>query len=165
MANADVSQGLPQAYDLQSLLRGEQRDFLVRNNGDQVKIEDLKGKKVGLYFTATWCRPSQKFTPKLAEVYRELSAKGDFEIVFVSLDENAESFNEFFSKMPWLAVPYSDSDALKRVTESITVSFVPYLLILDEEGGVLTREGRKIVEKHGAEAYPFTAERIQELGN
>ncbi|XP_057949038.1 probable nucleoredoxin 1 [Malania oleifera] len=147
---------------------GEQRDFLIRNNGDQVKIDELIGKTVGVYYTAAWCCPSRKFTPKLVEAYRELSAKtakAGFEIVYVSQDEDEETFNEFFSEMPWLAVPYSDSEGLKRARGLLSFSFLPYLVIFDEEGKQLNTEGRKHVEKHGAKAYPFTPERIQELSN
>ncbi|KAL6351428.1 hypothetical protein AAG906_040782 [Vitis piasezkii] len=122
------------SHDLVLLLTSEDRDFLVRNNGHQVKVESLKGKKIWLYFSASWCGPCRQFTPKLVEVYDEFSSKGDFEIIFVSLDKGDQLFNEYFSKMPWLAIPFSDSDT--RV---------------------------EIIKDYGVEGYPFTAEKIKEL--
>ncbi len=56
-----------------------------------MKIDTLKGKKVGLYFSASWydCR---QFTPNLVEVYNELFPKGNFEIVLVHrADEDDEA--------------------------------------------------------------------------
>ncbi|GJW51855.1 probable nucleoredoxin 1 [Tanacetum coccineum] len=50
-----------------------------------------------------------RFTPYLTDVYNELGDKGDFEIVFFSAHEDEESFNGYFSKMPWLAVPFFDT--------------------------------------------------------
>ncbi|GKA82453.1 probable nucleoredoxin 1 [Tanacetum coccineum] len=50
-----------------------------------------------------------RFTPVLIDLYNELADEGDFEIVFISADKNEESFNGYFSKMPWLAVPFSDT--------------------------------------------------------
>ncbi|CAM8940004.1 unnamed protein product [Rhodiola kirilowii] len=97
-------------HDIGSILSGSDRDFVVRNDGTQVKVDSLKGKKIGLYFSASWCGPCQNFTPQLVTVYNEFSSKGDFEIVFVSGDSDAESFDEYFSKMPWLAIPFSDSE-------------------------------------------------------
>ncbi|KAH7857283.1 hypothetical protein Vadar_010899 [Vaccinium darrowii] len=121
-------------HDLQSLLFSSDRDFLIRNNDDQVKFDNLKGKKVGLYFSASWCGPCQQFTPNLVEVYNELCPKGDFEIVFVSADEDDEAFKGYFSKMPWLAIPFSDSNTRDRLDESFKVMGIPYLVILDEDG-------------------------------
>ncbi|XP_022776105.1 probable nucleoredoxin 1 [Durio zibethinus] len=150
-------------HEFKSLLSSSDRDFLVRNNGDQVKIESLKGKKLGLYFSASWCGPCQRFTPKLVEVYSELSPKGDFEIIFVSGDEDAELFNGYFSKMPWLAIPFSDSETRSRLDKLFKVMGIPHLVLLDENGKVITDEGVEIIQEYGEEGYPFTPEKIQEL--
>ncbi|KAL2547004.1 putative nucleoredoxin 1 [Forsythia ovata] len=151
------------AHDLQSLLCSSERDFLIRNNGHQVKVESLKGKKVGLYFSASWCGPCQSFTPKLVEVYNELLSDSKFEVVFVSADEDSESFNKYFSKMPWLAIPFSDSETRDGLDKLFDVSGIPHLVILDENGKKLTNEGVEIIKEHGVEGYPFTPERIEEL--
>ncbi|XVE75037.1 hypothetical protein DITRI_Ditri12bG0065200 [Diplodiscus trichospermus] len=149
--------------DFTSLLSTSERDFLMRNNRDHVKIESLREKKIGLYFSASWCRPCLRFTPTLVEVYSELSPKGDFEIIFVSRDENEEIFNAYFSKMPWLAIPYSDSETRSRLDDLFKVTGIPHLVLLDESGKVLTDEGVSIILKHGEKGYPFTHEKIREL--
>ncbi|GAB4839792.1 hypothetical protein Ancab_020502 [Ancistrocladus abbreviatus] len=117
-------------HDLSSLLSVADRDFLVRNNGDQVKIDTLKGKKVGLYFSASWCGPCQRFTPRLIEVYNDLSSQ----------KESRDNLDELFK-----------------------VRGIPHLVILDENGKVLTDGGVEIIQEYGVEGYPFTAERIKEL--
>ncbi|KAF7123899.1 hypothetical protein RHSIM_Rhsim12G0116700 [Rhododendron simsii] len=150
-------------HDLQSLLFSPDRDFLIRNNGDEVKVDNLKGKKVGLYFSASWCGPCQQFTPNLLEVYNELSPKGDFEIVFVSRDRADEAFKGYFSKMPWLAIPFSDSSTRDRLDELFKVMGIPYLVILDENGKVVTEDGVEFIRDYGVDAYPFTQERIKEI--
>ncbi|XP_034688877.1 probable nucleoredoxin 1 [Vitis riparia] len=151
------------AHDLVSLLTREDRDFLVRNNGHQVKVESLKGKKIWLYFSASWCGPCQRFTPKLVEAYNELSSNDDFEIIFVSGDNDDESFNGYFSKMPWLAIPFSDSDARDQLNELFKVMGIPNLVMLDESGKVLSEDGVEIIQEYGVEAYPFTPEKFAEL--
>lgn len=155
--------GLAQVIDLNSILSSSDRDFLVRNNGEQVKVENVRGKKLGLYFSASWCGPCQKFTPNLVEVYNELLPKGDFEIVFVSGDEDDESFNGYFSKMPWLAVPFSDSETRDRLDELFSVRGIPHLVIIGENGKVLRDDGVKIIREYGAEGYPFSLERTKTL--
>ncbi|XP_058769080.1 probable nucleoredoxin 1 [Vicia villosa] len=150
-------------HDFHSILSSPDRDFLIRNNGDQVKIDSLKGKKLGFYFSASWCGPCQRFTPALVEVYNELSPKGDFEVVFLSADEDDEEFQSYFSKMPWLAVPYSDSETRSRLDDLFHVNGIPHLVLLDETGKVVAEDGVDIVREYGAEGYPFTSQRVQEL--
>ncbi|XP_048132428.1 probable nucleoredoxin 1 [Rhodamnia argentea] len=150
-------------HDVQSLLSSPDRDFLIRNNGDQVKVDSLKGKKIGLYFSASWCGPCRRFTPTLVEVYNELSPRGDLEIIFVSGDKDEESFSGYFSKMPWLAIPFSDSDIRSSLNKVFKVRGIPRLVFLDGAGTVSTDSGVKIVGEYGVEGHPFTPERIKEL--
>ncbi|PIA61943.1 hypothetical protein AQUCO_00200142v1 [Aquilegia coerulea] len=150
-------------HNLESLLSSPNRDFLVRNTGDQVKISELSGKTVALYFSASWCGPCRRFTPELIETYNQLSSRNDFDVVFVSGDHDEESFNGYFSKMPWLAIPFSDSDTGNRLNELFDVNGIPHLLILNGNGKVLTDEGVSIISEYAAEAYPFTPERVDEL--
>ncbi|KAF7123828.1 hypothetical protein RHSIM_Rhsim12G0116600 [Rhododendron simsii] len=158
-------------HDLQSLLFSPDRDFLIRNNGDEVKVDNLKGKKVGLYFSASWCGPCQQFTPNLVEVYNELSPKGDFEIVFVSADRADEAFKGYFSKMPWLAIPFSDSNTRDRLDELFKVMGIPHLVILDENGKVSISElegktiGLYFVQSSYKKCIKFTLKLIEVYEN
>ncbi|KAM1001010.1 hypothetical protein ACFX2I_007585 [Malus domestica] len=120
-------------HDVVSLLSASGRDLLVRNNGDQIKVESLKEKKLGLYFSASWCSTCERLTPALVEAYNELSPKGDFGIVFISADEDDESFKGYFAKMSWLAIPFSDSKARNRVDELFKVREIPHIVILGED--------------------------------
>eukprot|EP01018_Ginkgo_biloba_P027555 Gb_22389 [translate_table: standard] len=148
---------------LRSLLCNETRDFFIRNNGDKVKVEELEGKIVGLYFSAHWCPPCTAFTPFLSEIYTKLLEKGDFEIILVSSDLDKKSFEEYHQIMPWLALPFSDSQTREKLDEIFDVAGIPTLLLLDKEGRTISTDGVEIIEEHGAQAYPFTAERLDEL--
>lgn len=161
--NPDTSPAETKVYDLQSILSSPERDFLIRNNGEQVKIDVLKGKAVGLYFSASWCGPCQRFTPCLVEVYKELLPRGDFEVIFLSADEDDKSFDGYFSKMPWLAIPFSDSGTRERLDELFSVRGIPNLVILDENGKILTEDGVDLIQEYGVEGYPFSAEWIKEI--
>lgn len=84
---------------------------LLNPNSDE-KIEkksiwENNVKSIGFYFSAHWCEPCREFTPKLAELYKELQANcQSFRIVFVSSDFDERSFNEYRSEMPWQAIPF-----------------------------------------------------------
>uniref|UniRef100_A0A0D6QTS7 protein-disulfide reductase n=1 Tax=Araucaria cunninghamii TaxID=56994 RepID=A0A0D6QTS7_ARACU len=148
---------------LRSLLCSEERDFFIRNNGEKVKVEELEGKTLGLYFSAHWCPPCRGFTPLLSEVYTKLLEKGDFEIIFVSKDKDEKSFQDYHKTMPWLALPFSDAKAREKIHKSFGVVGIPTLVFLDKESKTVSGDGRDIVANYGAEAYPFTKERLDEL--
>merc|ERR1712023_590324 len=50
--------------------------------------EALAGKTVGIYFSAHWCPPCRSFTPMLAKAYTSHLKSKNFEIVFVSSDQD-----------------------------------------------------------------------------
>jgi len=128
-----------------------------------VKVEELAGKYVGLYFSAHWCPPCRYFTPVLTEIYKKLLENGDLEIVFISADLDEKSFEEYHNTMPWLALPFSDENTRKKIDQAFQVDGIPSLIFLDKEGRVITTEGVEIIEEYGVEGYPFTAERLDEL--
>eukprot|EP00931_Biecheleriopsis_adriatica_P105532 TRINITY_DN80095_c0_g1_i1.p1 TRINITY_DN80095_c0_g1~~TRINITY_DN80095_c0_g1_i1.p1 ORF type:complete len:407 (+),score=76.55 TRINITY_DN80095_c0_g1_i1:39-1259(+) len=116
---------------------------------------------VGLYFSAEWCPPCRKFTPLLAECYRELKAAGKhFEVVFVSSDKDEASFAKYLAKMPWLAVPFSEDELRKKLNETFKVQGIPTLVLLKADGSLLTCSGREAV-MYGTEFYPWGPEEMR----
>ncbi|KAM7268767.1 hypothetical protein ACFE04_010933 [Oxalis oulophora] len=150
-------------HDLFSLLSTNERDFLISNNSNQVKISELSGKTVGLYFSGSWCGPCRMFTPKLIELYEQLSSEGKFEVVFISSDRDENSFTDYFSKMPWLSIPFPHSETRARIKELFKVQGIPSLVFLDGTGAVLSDQGVTLVREYGVDAYPFTVEKIKLL--
>lgn len=118
---------------------------------------------MGLYFSASWCPPCRRFTPIFAEIYEELAPKGEFEVVFVSSDRDEESFNAYFSKMPWLSIPFLDPETHKRLKTLFKVRGIPHLVVLDANGMVSTVDGVRLIREYGVEAFPFSGERIDFL--
>jgi len=140
-------------------------DTLLNKDGLVQTSAAVQGKVVGLYFSAHWCPPCKGFTPKLAEIYRGYLAKGkNFEVVFVSSDRDENSFTEYFRDMPWLALPYSDRDRKATLSSKFKVRGIPTLVILDEDGSLITKNGRNSVmsDKDGEE-FPWRPKPITEL--
>lgn len=132
----------------------------------QVLISSLIGKTIGLYFSAQWCLPSLKFTPKLISIYQKIKAKlseqEDFEIIYVSTDHNQLEFESSFSLMPWLALPFGDS-INKELTKYFDITGIPSLIILGPDGKTVTKNGRSLINLYEEEAYPFTEARVKLL--
>lgn len=129
---------------------------LVNHKGEEVSTESLRGKTVGLYFSASWCPPCRQFTPVLAEVYNKLatSKPGEFEVVFVSSDRAPDAFNEYWGKMPWLALPFAERSQKEKAAALHKVRGIPTLVLYDGEGKAYTTEGRAEVSDF-PEGFPW----------
>ncbi|CAG5132035.1 unnamed protein product [Candidula unifasciata] len=102
---------------------------------------------LGLYFAANWCPPCRTLTPKLALLYDELKTSDrKFEVVFISFDYSQESFTQYFSKMPWYALDYSELDKRVEVAEHFDIKGIPVLIVIDANScEVITLNGREMI--------------------
>merc|ERR1712232_31442 len=119
----------------------------LRKGGEEVDTASaLQGKKqIGLYFSAHWCPPCRGFTPQLAQWYtKDLKDKG-LEVVFVSSDRDDKAFQDYFGEMPWLALPFENRAAKDQLSKQYGIQGIPSFVILDEDGSVVTTDGRTVV--------------------
>jgi len=132
---------------------------VVDGKGQKVSVKSISDSKqvVGIYFSAHWCPPCRGFTPQLAVFYEDLKqANGDqFEVVFVSSDRDPQSWKEYFSEMPWLALPFEDRDLKTKLSEKFGVTGIPMLIVLDAKtANVITTDGRRKVMTE-AKSFPW----------
>ena len=122
-------------------------DGLEDAQGNKVGVEQLKGKIVGLYFSAHWCPPCRAFTPKLVQ-FRDKNAE-QFEIVFISSDRSAKDKQKYMTeaKMKWLSVPWRAASG-KALAKKHGVRGIPKLVILGPDGKLITGNGRGDVQSN-----------------
>ena len=78
------SQNQKKSENTKSSVEGLIPSILLDNMGEEVSSDQLAGKYVGLYFSASWCGPCLSFTPELIR-FREQHAD-NFEVVLVGGD-------------------------------------------------------------------------------
>lgn len=83
------------------------------------------------------------------------------EVIFASSDPDRASFEEFFSAMPWLALPFGD-ERKKALARTFRISMLPSLVALHPSGRTLAKDAKRLLTILGADAYPFTEEKIRE---
>jgi nucleoredoxin len=121
------------------------------------------GKTVLLYFSAKWCGPCRAFLPTLVKEYNKIKEKNsDFEIIFISSDRDQSSFDDFFSEMPWLALPLEDKRKAS-LKKTFKIQGIPSLMAIGPTGQTVSKDAKRLLMIHGAEAFPFTEERLEEL--
>jgi nucleoredoxin len=127
------------------------RQGLLDRDGKEVSREFLKGKYVGIYCSAHWCRTCQKLSPKLVP-FRNQSA-AEFEIVFISSDhgepEQFAYMHEYGILWPTMKHHSAPAFALKPL---FNVQLIPTLIILSPNGELITTAGRFDVEEDPAGA-------------
>lgn len=136
-------------------MAGKFPEKLLTASGREVNtVAALQGKKIiAVYFSASWCGPCRGFTPHLVNFHKKVKRKKNIEIVFASSDRREEDMFNYMKKysMPWLAVPFNDP-AVKNLRKEARTAGIPQLTIFDENGKILSRNGRWDVMMLGADA-------------
>lgn len=125
-------------------------------------MADLVGKHILLFFSAEYIR-CERFLHKLIDSYTKLKEeKKEIEVVFISSDRFDWEYINHFGKMPWYAIPFND-DRGSFLKRWFKIGELPRLLVIEPSGKVTTDDGTKLVWVYGADAFPFTSERINFL--
>ncbi len=103
-----------------------------------------------IYFSAGWCAPCHRFTPRLVKAYDDWqqSRPGEVEVIFVSSDENSLKQQHYAleMKMPWKALKYSRLNSVPEI-EKWAGNGIPCLVALTPSGEVIFhsyREGKYV---------------------
>jgi nucleoredoxin len=120
---------------------------IASKDGDEISLQSLSGKIVGIYFSAHWCPPCRGFTPVLAQRYNDLKSAGkDFEVIFVSSDRDQSAFDEYYLSMPWLALQFAERERKQELSSKFGVRGIPTLVLVDGTSGeVITKNGRSAI--------------------
>ena len=83
------------------------------------------------------CPPCREFTPLLAALYEEFNEdEKQLEVVFFSGDKTDELFQEYYSEMPWVALPRTEQKLMRENARNhFKVSGVPTLAMLRPSDG------------------------------
>ena len=90
-----------------------------------------------LYFSSSWCGICKELTPKLVDLFNEVNkSENQLQVLFISGDMSEEDFETYYTKMPWLAVPFGE-DATEELAEHYKVSALPSIILVDSNGKVI----------------------------
>lgn len=137
---AQVSQALQSMLNKPSI--GSSPEFSGTTvEGTSISLDDYKGKVVLLDFWATWCPPCIESLPELKQVYQKYHKEG-FEIIGISLDRSIEPLTEFIDEenLDWVHV--FDDDQASSLADQFSVTSIPSLFLLDQDGKIVALDPR-----------------------
>jgi peroxiredoxin len=101
------------------------------------KLSDLKSKYTLVVYGASWCPKCREELPEIAGHYAKWKAQG-VEVLFISLDEQKEVFEQFAGNFPFLS--FCDFRKWEsEMAKSYHVFATPTLFLLDQKREILLR--------------------------
>jgi thiol-disulfide isomerase/thioredoxin len=109
-------------------------------DGDDIRLEDYRGKYVLLDFWATWCTPCLAQTDSLNEVYDKFGPDEKFEMIGLSLDLDKEAPARYAKKndLRWIqgfVGPWDGDDT--QVHEAFGIQGIPRLILVAPDGTIV----------------------------
>lgn len=161
----------PGTFDLHFEVKPEDTDILARARRvvDQPEAapgrlaEELQGKLIDaqtgaahplatnalpryyvIYHGARWCPYTQKFTPDLIKLYKEMKPKHpEFEVIYVPAEKSAAELRQYAKELdfPWPAVDFQQKSKLAVLAWHLGRSSTPELGVFDRYGNVVIDNG------------------------
>jgi len=146
----------------------------VDKEGNKKTFQEVSKNRdaIGLYFSASWCGPCHRFTPILSECYKALkesdgAAKRNqrFEVIFLSSDRDANSFEKYYHEMPWTALSFDRQDLKTQLETRYKVEGIPTLVIVDPRTGASINEDsvQVVVGDPKGEDFPWAPKSVELL--
>ncbi|MEO7571046.1 MAG: TlpA disulfide reductase family protein, partial [Acidimicrobiales bacterium] len=106
-------------------------------DGDEVTIDDARGRWVVVNFFASWCTPCKVENPELAAFDADHRATGDAVLIGVTFDDTAEKARAFFDRNggSWPVI----DDPENRIGVAYGVAQVPETFVIAPNGTVVHR--------------------------
>lgn len=108
--------------------------FQLREEYNQVKLSDYKGKLIYLDFWATWCAPCRYSFPWMEQMQQKYGEMG-FEVIAVSLDGKRDVIERFLKQQQVSFTVVQDNHM--KTANAYGVSAMPSSFLIDGNGEIV----------------------------
>ena len=144
--------GLPDALVGKKAISFDVKDL----DGNDLSLEQYRGKVILLDFWAVWCGPCIAEMPNVKQVYEEYK-DANFQIIGISLDQSRDTLVGYLEKEEITWPQFFDGNGWQnRVAEMYGINSIPRMYLIDGEGVVRKANAR------GSALEPAVAELVRE---
>lgn len=109
-------------------------DFTLKSmNGENLRLEEYRGKVVLINFWASWCGPCRQEMPILQKIHDRYEPLG-FTVLGVNVDEKQEKARRIVERLDVDFPLLLDTDQL--VSEAYDVNAMPYSVLVGRDGKI-----------------------------
>jgi thiol-disulfide isomerase/thioredoxin len=120
------------ATAVSQVISGKAPDFtLSSNQGNNLRLEELRGQVVLLNFWASWCGPCRQEMPILDELHKRYERAG-FKVLGVNVEPDSAEANRLLKKIPVTFPILYDTDS--TVSKLYDVQAMPTTVLIDRDG-------------------------------
>lgn len=125
-------------------------DFVLTDlAGNEITLDNLKGKVIFLNFWATWCGPCRHEIPDFNEFYDKYKEQG-IEIIGISVDKSMKKVKHFLDKHE---INYPVAMATKEIMGDYKPGrYIPTTIIINPNGDIVEKKVG-VMDKASLESY------------
>lgn len=113
-------------------IEGPAPDFTLKtNNGNNMRLSELRGQVVLINFWASWCGPCRQEMPLLDDIHSKYSKLG-FTVLGVNVDKDPKQADKILKDIPVTFPILYDSES--SVSKTFNVNAMPTTVIVDRNG-------------------------------
>ena len=110
------------------------RGRFVDLRGNEINLQDYRGKTVFINLWASWCGPCRAEMPHISELYKSVKDQPNLEFLMVGLDREFEKSKGFMEGKTW-AFPVVH--ASYGLNSSLQSESIPTTLVVNKEGKIV----------------------------
>lgn len=110
--------------------RGQFMDF----DGNQINLEDYKGKTLFINLWASWCGPCRAEMPHISELYKSVADDPTIEFLMIGVDNDIEKSRKFIKGKSW---SFPSAHASYGLNKSLQSEAIPTTLVVNPEGKIV----------------------------
>jgi thiol-disulfide isomerase/thioredoxin len=102
--------------------------------GNQVNLQDYRGKVLFINLWASWCGPCRAEMPHISELYKKVKNQPDLEFLMIGLDQDFKKSREFMAGKTW---EFPVVHASFGLNSSLQTSSIPTTLVVNKAGKIV----------------------------
>ncbi|XP_074646593.1 nucleoredoxin-like protein 2 [Tubulanus polymorphus] len=132
------------------------QDKTGNNNNDDISAADgLKHNVIALYFGADWSPPCSSYCKQLKESFDDLVERlAPLKIIYITCDKTEDEYNRSVENLHenWFRVPLHNP-IVDELINKYEIMAIPKLVIIKDNGELITTRGRKELQEKGTSAF------------